>query len=64
MKEDFFGRLDVNGFEVELKLLIVLVEKVIKSWRIEGLVVRGYNEDLEIFLSKSYLRLFISVKKS
>lgn len=64
MKEDFFGRLDVNGFEVELKLLIVLVEKVIKSRRIEGLVVRGYNEDVEIFLFKSYLRLFILVKKS
>lgn len=64
MNEDFFERLDVNGFEVELKLLIVLVEEVIKSWRIEGLVVCGYNEDVEILFFKSYLRLFILVKKS
>ena len=44
VKEDLVRRLDVNGPEVELKLSTVLAERVIKSRRIEGLVVRGYNE--------------------
>ena len=64
VKEDLLGRLGVNGPEVELKLSTVLAEKVIKSRRIEGLVVRGYNEDVEIPLSKSYSRSSIPAKKS
>lgn len=43
----------MNGPEVELKLSTVLTETVIKSQRIEGLVVRGYNEDVEIPLQKA-----------
>lgn len=64
VKEDLLGRLDVNGPEVELKLSTVLAEKVIKSRRIEGLVIRGYNEDVEIPLPKSYSRSSIPAKKS
>ena len=64
MKEALLGRLDVNGPEVELKLSTVLAEKVIKSQRIEGLVVRGYNEDVEIPLPKSYSRSSMPAKKS
>jgi len=62
--KDLLGRLDVNGPEVELKLSTVLAEKVIKSRRIEGLVVRGYNEDVEIPLPKSYSRSSTPAKKS
>ena len=64
VKEDLLGRLGVNGPEVELKLSTVLAEKVIKSRRIEGLVVCGYNEDVEIPLPKSYSRSSIPTKKS
>ena len=64
VKEDLLERLDVNGPEVELKLSTVLAEEVIKSRRIEGLVVRGYNEDVEIPLPKSYSRSSIPAKKS
>lgn len=44
VKEDLLQRLDVSGPKVELKLSTVLAEKVITSQRIEGMVVRGYNE--------------------
>ena len=64
VKEDLLERLDVNGPEVELKLSTVLAEEVIKSRRIEGLVVRGYNKDVEIPLPKSYSRSSIPAKKS
>lgn len=64
VKEDLLQRLEVNGPEVELKLSTVLAEKVIKSRRIEGLVVRGYNENVEIALPKSYSRSSIPAKKS
>jgi len=37
---------------------------VITSQKIEGLVVRGYNEELEISLPKSYSRSSIPAKKS
>ena len=46
VKEDLLRRLDVNGPEVELKLSTVLAERVIKSRRVEGLVIRGYSEDV------------------
>lgn len=64
VKEDLLGKLDVDGPEVELKLSTVLAEKVIKRRRIEGLVVCGYNEDVEIPLPKSYSRSSIPAKKS
>ena len=63
VREDLLERLDVIGPEVELKLSTVLAEEVIKSRRIEGLVVRGYN-DVEIPLAKSYSRSSIPAKKS
>lgn len=53
----------MNGPEVELRLSTVLTETVIKSQRIEGLVVRGYNEDVEIPLQKSYSRASIPARK-
>ena len=64
VKEDLLRRLDVNGPEIELKLSTVLAEKVVKSRRVEGLVVRGYSEDVEIPLPKSYSRSSIPAKKS
>lgn len=64
VKEDLLRRLDVSGPEVELKLSTVLAEEVITSQKIEGLVVRGYNEELEIPLPKSYSRSSIPAKKS
>ena len=64
VKEDLLERLDVNGPEVELKLSTVLTEDVIKSRRIQGLVVSGYNKDVEIPLPKSYSRSSIPAKKS
>lgn len=63
VREDLLRRLNVNGPEVELKLSTVLAEKVIKSRRIEGLVVHGYNEDVEIALPKSYSRSSIPAKE-
>ena len=64
VKEDLLRRLDVNGPEIELKLSTVLAEKVVKSRRVEGLVVRGYSEDVEIPLPKSYSRSSIPARKS
>ena len=52
VKENLLRELGVNGPEVELKLLTVLAEKIIKSRRIEGLVVHGCNQDVEIRLPK------------
>ena len=63
VKEDL-QRLDASGPEVNLKLSTVLAEKVITNQRIKGLVVRGYNEELEIPLPKSYSRSSIPAKKS
>ena len=63
VKEDL-RRLDVNGPEIELKLSTVLAEKVVKSRRVEGLVVRGSSEDVEIPLPKSYSRSSIPARKS
>ena len=64
VKEDLLRRLDVNGPEIELKLSTVLAEKLVKSRRVEGLVVRGYSEDVEIPLPKSYSRSSIPARKS
>ena len=64
VKEDLLRGLDVTGAEVELKLSTVLAEKVIKSRRIEGLVVRGYNQDMEIPLPKTYSRTLIPARES
>lgn len=64
VKEDLLRRLDVNGPEIELKLSTVLAEKVVKSRRVEGLVVRGYSEDVEIPLPKSYSRSSIPARES
>ena len=64
VKEDPLRRLNSSGPEVELKLSTVLAEKVVTSQRIEGVVVRGYNEELEIPLPKSYSRSSIPAKKS
>ena len=64
VKEDLLRRLNASGPEVELKLSTVLAEKVVTSQRIECLVVRGYNEELEIPLPKSYSRSSIPAKKS
>ena len=64
VKKDLLRRLDVNRPKVKLKLSTVLAEKVIKSRRIEGLLVRGYSKDVEIPLPKSYSRLSIPAKKS
>ena len=63
-ERDLLRRLDVNGPEVELKFSTVLAEKAIKSKRIEGLVVRGYNEVAEIALPKSYSRSSKPAKRS
>ena len=63
VKDDLIRRLDVDGPEVELKLSTVLAEKVIKSQRVQGLVVRGYDEDVEIPLPKSYSRSSIPARK-
>ena len=64
VKEELLRRLNVSGPEVELKLSTVLAEKVVTSQRIEGLVVLGYNEELEIPLPKSYSRSSTPAKKS
>lgn len=59
VKEDLLQKIDLTGPEVELKLSTVLAEKVIISQRIEGLVVCGYNGDVEIPLPKRYSRCSI-----
>ena len=64
VKENLLRELGVNGPEVELKLSTVLAEKIIKSRRIEGLVVHGCNQDIEIRLPKSYSRSSIPARKS
>jgi len=63
VKEDL-RRLDISGPEVELKLSSVLADKIITSQNIEGLVVCGYNEELEISLPKNYSRSSIPAKES
>ena len=57
VKEDLLRRLGVNGPEVEVKLSTVLAEKVIKGRRAEGLVVRGYSEDVEIPPAQKLLKI-------
>ena len=64
VKENLLRELGVNRPEVELKLSTVLAEKIIKSQRIEGLVVHGCNQDVEIRLPKSYSRSSIPARKS
>ena len=64
VKENLLIGSGVNGPKVKLKLSIVLSEKVIKSQRIRGFVVHGYNKDVEIRLPKSYSRSSIPARKS
>ena len=64
VKEDLPRGLNVTGAEVELKLSTVLAEKVIKSRRIEGLVVCGHNQDTKIPLPKTYSRTLIPARES
>ena len=64
VKENLLRGLGVDGPEVELKLSTVLADKIIKSRRIEGLVVHGCNQDVEIRLPKSYSRSSIPARKS
>ena len=64
VKDSLVRKLDVSGPEVELKLSTVLAEKIVTSQRIEGLVVRGYSEDVEIPLPNSYSRSSIPAKQS
>ncbi|RMX43397.1 hypothetical protein pdam_00022683 [Pocillopora damicornis] len=64
VKENLLIGSGVNRPKVKLKLSTVLSEKVIKSQRIKGFVVHGYNKDVEIRLPKSYSRSSIPARKS
>ena len=64
VNEDVLRKLDLNGPEVDLKISTVLAEEVVTSQKIEGLVVRGYNEEGEIPLPKTYSRSTIPAKRS
>ena len=61
--ENILHALNANGPEVELKLSTDLAEKVITSRKIDGLVVRGYKEDVDIPLPKNYSRSTIRARK-
>ena len=64
VKASLVQQLDASGPEVELKLSTVPAEEIVISQRIEGLVVHGYNEKVEIPLPKSYSRSSIPAKQS
>ena len=64
VNKDVLRKLDLNGPEVDLKISTVLAEEVVTSQKIEGLVVRGYNEEGEIPLPKTYSRSTIPAKRS
>lgn len=61
--ENILHALNANGPEVKLKLSTGLAEKVITSRKIDGLVVRGYKEDVDIPLPKIYSRSSIRARK-
>ena len=64
IREDVLRTLDVKGPEVELKLSTVLAEEVVTCQKIEGLVVRGYKEEHDISLPRTYSRSTIPARKS
>ena len=64
IKQTALDKLDIEGFEVNLKLSTVLAEEEITSQKINGLVVRGVNEGTEISLPCTYSRDIIPAKQS
>ena len=61
---DHLQKLNISGPDVQLKLSTVLGEDLVTSKKINDLVVRGINEEIEVSLPRTYSRDEIPAKRS
>ena len=64
IREDILQKLNISGPDVQLKLSTVLGEDLVTSKKINDLVVRGINEEIEVSLPRTYSRDEIPAKRS
>ena len=64
IKQGTLEKLGVDGPEVNLKLSTVLAEETNTSQKITDLVVRGVQEETDIFLPRTYTRSIIPARCS
>ena len=64
ISDTLLQELQIEGEPVNLKLKTVLAEKTVTSSLVNGLVVRGVNEPVEVSLPKTYSRTEIPADKS
>lgn len=64
IREDILQKLNISGPDVQLKLSTVLGEDLVTSKKINNLVVRGINEEIEVSLPRTYSRDEIPAKRS
>lgn len=62
IREDILQKLNISGPDVQLKLSTVLGEDLVTSKKINDLVVRGINEEIEVSLPRTYSRDEIPAK--
>ena len=64
IRDDILQKLNISGPDVQLKLSTVLGEDLVTSKKINDLVVRGINEEIEVSLPRTYSRHEIPAKRS
>ena len=64
IRDDILQKLNISGPDVQLKLSTVLGEDLVTSKKINDLVVRGINEEIEVSLPRTYSRDEIPAKRS
>ena len=62
IRDDILQKLNISGPDVQLKLSTVLGEDLVTSKKINDLVVRGINEEIEVSLPRTYSRDEIPAK--
>ena len=63
VKDEILRKLDISGPDIQLKLSTVLGEDLVANQRITDLVVRGFNEQSEVSLPRTYSRDEIPAKQ-
>ena len=64
VRDDVIKRLGISGPDVQLKLSTVVGENVVTCQKVNGLVVCGFKEELEVSLPGTYSREGIPVRRS
>ena len=64
IRDDILQKLNISGPDVQLKLSTVMGEDLVTSKKINDLIVRGINEEIEVSLPRTYSRDEIPAKRS